>query len=53
MSKSVFDIQHQHGKQMYVIGLEHAINMFELLGEDALPKLKEKLAKEKEELENE
>lgn len=53
MSKSIFDITHEHGLQMYILGLAHAISMFELLGEAALPYLKEQLAKKKEELEDE
>lgn len=36
----------EHGIAMYALGLKHAINMFEIAGEDALPKLKERLAEE-------
>jgi hypothetical protein len=40
----------EHGKAMYISGLQHAINMFEIAGEDALPILKERLAEEEAEL---
>lgn len=36
----------EHGTAMYIQGLRYAINMFEIAGEDALPKLKERLAEE-------
>lgn len=39
-----------HGRTMYLQGLEHAINMFEIAGEDALKLLKERLETEKTEL---
>lgn len=54
MSKSIFDITHEHGRQMYILGLEHAINTIEILGEeDGLEHLKDKLKQEKEELSRE
>lgn len=36
----------EHGAAMYIQALRHAIIMFEIAGEDALPKLKERLAEE-------
>lgn len=54
MSKSIFDITSDHGKQMYILGLEHAINSIEIRGEeDGLEYLKDKLKQEKKELEDE
>ena len=37
---SIFTITEKHGKNMYINGVKHAIAMFELAGEDAIPKLK-------------
>lgn len=42
-----------HGQTMYALALEHAINMFEIAGEDALAPLKEKLAETRAEIEQE
>lgn len=43
MSKSILEITNEHGQNMYALGLKHAIETIEILGLDALPKLKEKL----------
>lgn len=32
-------INEKHGQTMYSLGIKHAISMFELAGENALPKL--------------
>lgn len=40
-----------HGKSMYIIALEHAVNMFEVGGIDALPMLKKRIESTKEEIE--
>jgi len=45
-------ITRDHGRQMYQLGLEHAINTIELAGDAALDMLKEKLAKERAENDN-
>lgn len=50
---NVFDITHKHGQEMYLIGLEYAINMVEIAGTDVLEELKTKLATERKALENE
>lgn len=50
---SVYDITSAHGKTMYALGLEHAVNMIEILGEDALENLKNKLAEAKKDAEQE
>ncbi len=42
----------RHGREMYAIGLEHAINMLEIGGMEVLPGLKSKLKAEREEIEN-
>lgn len=42
----ITDHTREHGIAMYLQGLQHAVNMFEIAGEDALPKLKERLAEE-------
>lgn len=47
------EINRKHGEAMYNIALEHAINMIEIAGVEALPLLKTKLAKAKKEQENE
>ena len=43
MSKSTLDIAHEHGQEMYRLGIEHAINMIEVAGDDALELLRKKL----------
>lgn len=54
MSKTIFDITSDHGKEMYMLGLEHAINTIEVRGEeDGLEHLKDKLKQRKKELEDE
>ena len=40
----------KHGKKMYNLALEHAIYMFEIAGEDALPKLKNRIGEVKQEI---
>lgn len=50
---NVLEITHKHGQEMYLIGLEYAINMIEIAGTDILPQLKCKLETERKELENE
>ena len=49
MSQNIIDINHKHGQNMYILGLEHAINMMDIAGDDALPLLKKKLAELKKE----
>ena len=44
---NIFDITKRHGKDMYMLALEHAISMIEIAGEDALDILKNKLEEEK------
>lgn len=39
-----------HGRTMYIMALEHSINMFELAGDGALESLKTRLDQEKVEL---
>lgn len=41
---NTFTIAEKHGKNMFRLGLLHAIEMFEIAGEDALPKLKQRLS---------
>lgn len=54
MSKSTFDIAREHGRQMYILGLEHAINIIEIQGEaNGLKYLKDKLKQEQENLSRE
>ena len=40
----------KHGKKMYNLALEHAITMFEIAGEDALPKLKNRIEEVEQEI---
>ena len=40
----------KHGKEMYNLALEHAINMFEIAGDDAIPKLKKRIEEVKQEI---
>ena len=40
----------EHGKKMYNLALEHAITMFEIAGEDALPKLKNRIEEVEQEI---
>lgn len=44
---NIFDITKRHGRDMYMLALEHAISMIEIAGEDALQILKNKLEEEK------
>lgn len=44
---NIIEIAHEHGKQMYILALEHAISMIEIAGDDALEILKKKLEEEK------
>lgn len=53
MSDSIFDITHNHGREMYIIALERAVNLIELMGDGALDYLKEKVAEERKELDDE
>ena len=32
---NIFDITKRHGKDMYILALEHAISMIEIAGDDA------------------
>ena len=41
--RSMFDITHDHGEAMYIIGLKHAVAMIELHGADAADHLKAKI----------
>lgn len=41
MSVEIAESQRKHGEAMYAIGIKHAVEMFKLLGEDAIPKLEE------------
>ena len=40
----------KHGKEMYNLALEHAISMFEISGDDAIPKLKNRIEEVKQEI---
>lgn len=51
MSRNHTDIALEHGRAMYINGLEHAINMIRIGGVERLEYLEEKLEKEKKELE--
>jgi hypothetical protein len=44
---NIFDITKRHGKDMYMLALEHAISMIEIAGDDALEILKNRLEEEK------
>lgn len=50
---NALEITHKHGQEMYALGLEHAIKMFELAGAEILPQLKTKLDECRKESENE
>lgn len=52
MSESIIETTHRHGREMYIIGLEHAISMIEVLGDDARANLIAKVEREKSELED-
>ena len=45
-----WDISEVHGKEMYIIALEHAISMFKIAGEDALPRLKSNIKEVEQEI---
>lgn len=48
MSESILEITNKHGQNMYVLGLEHAIGVLEILDKDeALANLRKKLTEEK------
>lgn len=54
MGNSIFNITHNHGREMYLIGLESAISAIEILGgDDALEHLRAKLMAERKELADE
>lgn len=53
MGDSILDITHSHGREMYIIGVEHAVRMIEVLGDEALENLKAKIETERKELEDE
>ncbi len=54
MSDSILDIGHNHGREMYIIGIEHAVRMMEVLpADEALENLKAKIATERKELDDE
>ena len=54
MSKSILDITHNHGREMYIIALEHSVRTMEVLpADEALKHLKEKIAIERKELDDE
>ena len=40
----------KHGKEMYRLGIIHAITMFEISGDDALPKLKNRIKEVEQEI---
>lgn len=48
---SLLTVSEIHGKNMYKLGLEHAISMFEIMGEEALLTLKENVAETAKEIE--
>ena len=43
MSVDMAEIQRKHGEAMYAIGIKHAIEMFKILGEDAIRNLEKKI----------
>ena len=43
MSVDMAEIQRKHGEAMYAIGIKHAVEMFKILGEDAIPNLEKKI----------
>lgn len=43
MSVEIAESQRKHGEAMYAIGIKHAIEMFKLLGEAAIPDLEQKV----------
>lgn len=48
MGESILEITNKHGQNMYVLGLEHAVGVLEILDKaEALENLKKKLAEEK------
>lgn len=51
MTKNHTEIALEHGRAMYINGLEHAINMIRIGGVEQLEYLEKKLANEKKELE--
>lgn len=54
MADSIIDITHNHGREMYILALQHAVNTLEMLpAEQALTMLKEKVETERKELEDE
>lgn len=52
MSDSIYDITHRHGKEMYIVALEHAVQMLEILDdvEETRKHLKKNIADRKVEL---
>lgn len=44
---SIFDITKRHGRDMYMLALEHAISMIEIAGDEAIDILKNELESEK------
>lgn len=48
LTKDIADITAKHGQVMYEVALESAIRIVELWGDDALPILKAKLARERQ-----
>jgi hypothetical protein len=53
MSKSISDIAHEHGQEMYILGLKHAVELFKLEGTKAIAKLEAKMAEQRKELDDE
>lgn len=50
---SIFDITHNHGREMYILGLESAVSFIELLGDNGIDYVKQKIETERKELEDE
>lgn len=54
MSKSVLEITEEHGRQMHILGLKHAIEILKIVDrEEALKHLTEKVAAAEKELKDE
>lgn len=47
---NLIDITSKHGREMYIIALKHAVEMFQIAGEDALPKLKNRIKEVEQEI---
>lgn len=53
MSDSILEISHKHGRQMYLIGIEHAVSILEALNDvgETVAHLNRNIANEKREIE--